>query len=121
MKRVIATCSLLLLSGPTFAVCTQGRPTIEQEWRTSALVAIASPISSNPLMEDRADPEGVTATIYKMKVENVMRGKRISTISVRSENTSSRFPMDVGKKYLLFLKTDQGVYYIDSCGNSGNL
>jgi hypothetical protein len=121
MKRVIASCTLLILSVPAFAVCSQGRPTIKQEWRSSVLVAIATPISSYRLQEDRTDPEGVTATNYKVKLENVMHGNRIGAITIRSENTSSRFTMDVGKRYLLFIRSARGVYYVDSCGNSSEL
>jgi hypothetical protein len=68
-------------------------------------------------MEDSNDPTGITATLYRIKVLQRLKGA-VASISVRSENTSARFPMDTGEDYLLFLNKDGKTYFVNSCGNS---
>lgn len=65
------------------------------------------------------DPQGVEDTIYTVRVLEVFKGKPDHLIKITSENTSSRFPMDIGKKYLLFITGDGQTRFIDSCGRSG--
>lgn len=74
------------------------------------------------------DPEGYEWTIYTVKVLETFKGKSQETIRLLSENTSSRFPMDTGKSYLLFVSQSHMVEmagqerlpgdYVDDCGNS---
>jgi hypothetical protein len=104
------------------ALCLDGRtPSVQEEARSSAAVITGVLERERNLSEDKADPDGVTATLYTVKVVSQLKGKVRNVVSIRSENTSSRFPLDANIQYLLFLKTDGGDFFIDSCGNSGAL
>ncbi|WP_133155287.1 hypothetical protein [Kinneretia aquatilis] len=83
---------------------------------------VAKTIRERVLTEDLSDPIGVTAIEYRIKVSKVLRGKASRELTVRSENNSTRFPMDVGVSYLLMLNRDlNGKLFVDNCGNSGTL
>ena len=76
------------------------------------------------------DPQGYEDTVYTVRVLDVFKGKVGQLLELISENTSSRFPMVIGRKYLLFVNTSRvpdslqpsGLEtFVDSCGNSGTL
>lgn len=68
------------------------------------------------------DPGGFSWTIYTINPSLVFKGNPNRIVKVWSENTSSRFPMQVGGNYLLFLSVGFGnKVYVDSCGNSGRV
>jgi hypothetical protein len=59
---------------------------------------------------------------YDLTVQRLFRGPHTRTIQVFTENSSGRFPLDVGKRYLIFAYyTDEWVLEIDNCGNSSLL
>ena len=105
------------------ALCTDGRtPTLEQEVSEAEVVVVANVIRETVLTEDPSDPIGVTATEYRIKVSNFLRGMAQREMTVRSENTSARFPLTIGVSYLLILNRDvNGRLFVDNCGNSGTL
>lgn len=105
------------------AFCTGARrPTLEQEVSEAEVVVVANVIRETILTEDPSDPIGVTATEYRIKVSNFLRGMAQRELTVRSENTSSRFPLARGVSYLLILNRDvNGALFVDNCGNSGTL
>jgi hypothetical protein len=94
---------------------------LEKEVRSALAIVLGKVTRKKDLVEDPADPDGITATVYTVQVSRVVRGKVTPTIRIRSENDSGRFWMDVGKEYLLFLSKDvqHRLYFVDSCGNSG--
>ncbi|MFZ6875832.1 hypothetical protein ACO0LF_27500 [Undibacterium sp. Di27W] len=106
------------------AMCTDGRaPTVKAEFLIAPKVVQARVINQKVLQEDAEDPEGVTATEYTIQVDVWYKGaSKKRKLLIRDENTSSRFPMDAGESYLLFLTRYRldfpGQYFIDSCGNS---
>ena len=108
---------------PAMALCLDGRaPTVAQEAATASGVVVAEVGQAEPLHEDPADPDGVTATLYVLKVLRSVRGHMPPGLALYSENTSARFPMEVGGRYLLFLSRDRNHrYFVDPCGNSGLL
>jgi hypothetical protein len=61
------------------------------------------------------DQEGTT---YAVRVYERLRGQLPGTVQLFSENSSGRFPMEVGTKYLLFVYSDRGRTMVDNCGNS---
>ena len=67
------------------------------------------------------DPIGITATLYALRLDRVLRGRLPQRFHIRDENTSSRFPMDLGVPYLAFIYSARDGYGIYSCGNSGPL
>jgi hypothetical protein len=113
---------LALVPLVSFAVCTNGHPSQQRESAEVVAIAIATPTREQALQEDRNDPQGITAHVYAANVVEVLSGKLPNAIPVRTENTSSRFPLTVGIRYLLFLHNGaNGEYWVDSCGNSGPL
>ncbi|HEY2387951.1 MAG TPA: hypothetical protein VGK30_13385 [Candidatus Binatia bacterium] len=60
-------------------------------------------------------------TGYTVRVDEALRGTPHGRIRLFTENSSDRFPMAVGKKYVLFVYQQQGRLMVDNCGNSGLL
>ena len=67
------------------------------------------------------------ATFYSVKVAQALKGSPSKTVELYSENSSGRFPMQIGEQYLVF--ADYGVFEgirgrklaINNCGNSAPL
>ncbi len=123
-----ALCAALLLPlcaavPPALALCLDGRaPQVAQEAAAASGVVVAEVTQAELLREDPADPDGITATLYVLKVLRTVRGALPPGLALYSENTSARFPMEVGGRYLLFLSRDRNYrYFVDACGNSGLL
>ena len=107
---------LHLLAPPPRSVCLEGHLTVEQEYHRSSGVFIGHVIASRAVAESQEHLEG---TVYSVRVEERLQGDLSDTVEVFSENTSGRFPMDVGTRYLLFSYTNLGRTMVDNCGNSG--
>ena len=60
-------------------------------------------------------------TTYSVQVEEVLRGSPGKTVKLFSENSSGRFPMEVGAAYLVFVHEELDRLAADYCGNSGKL
>lgn len=122
-----ALCAALLplctAAPPALALCLDGRaPAVAQEAAAASGVVVAEVTQAELLREDPADPHGITATLYVLKVLRTVRGALPPGLALYSENTSARFPMEVGGRYLLFLSRDRNYrYFVDACGNSGLL
>jgi len=112
--------SLLVVLGPPpgAPVCLEGRLSVEREYHKSSGVFIGRVIAGRAVPESKDYLEG---TVYSVRIEEVLRGDVPDTLEVFSENTSGRFPMDVGTQYLLFIYTNPGRTMVDNCGNSGPL
>lgn len=75
------------------------------------------------------DPAGYDWTVYDVEVLTVYKGRPSRSIKLVSPNTTSRFSMDEGKDYLLFIEHSTMKEYagkellpndfVDNCGNSG--
>jgi hypothetical protein len=124
--RVLAFIGLLLLGAGTLyplaasAACYSGHPTVGAERRESKFVISGRSLASRDAMSSD-DPAIVGKTIYDVAVLKTYKGAPGRTISITSVNTSSRFPIDVGKVYILFISEYGGDYFVDSCGNSGEI
>lgn len=107
-----------LYSALLSAACYSGHPSPEDELKGSKLVIAGRVISHKDVMSENA-ADIVGKTVYRMELRRIYKGRARTTISIASENTSSRFPMDYGVEYLLFVSEYNGEYFIDPCGNSG--
>lgn len=107
-------------TAPLQAACLDGSaPSRAQEAAAATGVVLARVLSATPLHEDATDPGGISAIRYRVERLRLIDGRSPATFELYSENTSSRFPMDVDGRYLLYLQRDrQGRYYIDACGHS---
>ena len=101
------------------AFCLDGRrPSLTIETKLSNFVIIGR-VKKATDYTSPDDPDGITGTKYVVSVTQVFRGSPPKTLVVNSENTSSRFPLIVGQRYLLFIKGLPTDGLVDSCGNSG--
>jgi len=128
MKKVIFFLACLLAGAhPGWAVCIDPQTGISgyqiplnEEISAAPQIAIVQVIKEKALSEDASDPIGVTAHLYTARVLRQLKGTPLKTIELYSENTSGRYPMDVGEKYLLFISEDKHPW-IDNCGHSAPL
>jgi hypothetical protein len=103
------------------AVCLNGTPSIEQEFRDSAIVAVGVARAARDVSASD-DPTGIDHTIYTVRLTRAFKGAPAgSTIDVVSDNTSARFPLERGARYLLFIGQAKDGRYVDNCGWSGAL
>ena len=103
------------------AVCLNGTPSIEQEFRDSAIVAVGVARAARDVGAPD-DPAGIDHTIYTVRLTRAFKGAPAGrTIEVVSDNTSARFPLERGVRYLLFIGEAKDGRYVDNCGWSGAL
>lgn len=128
LKTVSAGSLLVVLAAHlsgAYAVCFYPRTErsgykipLKIEVRTAEAIVIGRVLSEQQLQDEADDPDSVTASDVTIKVMKKLKGTLPSTIVVRNENTSSRYPMSIGEEHILFIsRTNRGTW-IDSCGNS---
>jgi hypothetical protein len=91
---------------------------LETEVHRAQAIIIGRVLAERRLQEDPGDPDGITASNFKIKVLKKLKGRLPGVIIVRNENTSSRYPMSVGEEHILFVSRTKREMLIDSCGNS---
>lgn len=120
LHRFTAMALAIAWVAPVHALCLDGRaPTHAREAATATGVLLVRVLSATPLHEDADDPDGISAIRYRVARLRLLGGRAPATFDLTSENTSARFPMEVGGRYLLYLQRDRaGRYCVDACGNS---
>lgn len=118
--RGVLSALLLFICGTAQAVCAYGKPTFGEEWDRAKYVVVGRLVGSKSLAS-ADDPQGIEATEYTIEVIRFFKGKAGQRISLRSENTSSRFNMRTGYSYILFIESDGEANFVDPCGSSGEL
>jgi hypothetical protein len=116
----VASVGVMGLSFQVYATCLDAKPSVAKEFAKAPLVVVGAATESHNV-PDLDDPDGYSYTIYVVKVSKVLKGPATDHVWLFSVNTSSRYPMDIGKPHLLFLTRDLDDYYADDCGNSGPL
>ena len=107
---------LALGAGPS-AACVEGHLGIQQEYTRSVAVLVGTVLFARH--ERSSDPDREPdKTIYGVRVIETIRGRVTGRIDLFSENSTGRYPMEVGTKYLLFVYREHGQAMVDSCGNS---
>jgi hypothetical protein len=104
--------------GSVFATCLVGNPSLEQEFQNAAMVFVGRVTSEEFTPESKLYLDGTTYTIH---VEEVLRGSRSKSVRLFSENTSGRFPMQVGTSYLILAYKELDRLQVNNCGNSGEV
>ncbi len=98
------------------AACLDGYPTVSEEYRLRSAVFIGTVIRErHEPATAYFDQPGMT---YMVRVDEGFKGHLGRAIELFSENTNGEFPMNVGRKYLLFAYGDHGRRIVDNCGNS---
>ena len=120
--KLAVTATIFLHAGQAAAQCVNdAHPTLRNEKRATSAIIEGQALHAQELKEDPKAPSAVTATLYDVHVVHTKQGRVASTIQVRSDNTASRFPMQIGRSYILFLKRNGDFYTVDGCGNSGRI
>jgi len=123
--KLIVSSALLVAAAASAAAYCDSFPTVEQEFKTSALVFVGRVTSAR---EVRVRSQAVSGgTFYSVKVVQSLKGSPSKTVELYSENSSGCFPMQVGEQYLIV--ADYGVFggmrgrklAINNCGNSAPL
>ena len=119
LKLTTLAYALLLTPLPSFGFCPQPEPRVACEFYNSDAVFVSAVISARAVT-----PRGAAELdgwLYKLSVQELFRGPRTRTIDVFTEDSSGRFTLSVGGKYLLFAGNFEGRLAITSCGNSAEL
>jgi hypothetical protein len=118
MEVLLMVLFAVMASATPRTACLNGHPTIAQEYTNSWAVVVARVVGVHPEPTSKNYLDRVT---YVVRVEEDLLATRSRRVEVFSENSSGRFPMASGARYLLFLYRDLGRTMVDSCGNSGRL
>jgi hypothetical protein len=91
---------------------------VPQEFKLSQMVVIVTVESSRPVPQSWDTLDG---TDYAVHVDQKVKGKPSSEITVFSEHSADGFTLQTGKQYLLFLTNSYQHWVVNKCGNSGEL
>src|SRR5688572_26227523 len=97
-------------------------PSVEQEFNTSKCVFVGEVIKATNIVEPG---DFIHGTYYTIRVEERLKGSPPREVEIYSENSSGRFPLRIGVRYLVFCfeATFEGIkgsrWAINNCGNSG--
>ncbi len=117
---VLAAYCIFVASGAA-AVCIDGHPQPQREYQRSYAVVVGQVVAEQETPAPTVLVGWYPGTTYSFQVAEIVRGKIPRNIKLFSENTSGRFPMDVGTSYLVFVNVHRGIFMVDSCGNSGKV
>lgn len=115
-KLVLLSCIGAFIPLSSSAYCFQPIPTVACEFLNNSAVFVGTVISTRD--EPGRGPADNDGWIYTLTVQRIFRGPSSKTIEVYTENASGRFPLDIGKQYLLFAWRYHGQLTITNCGNS---
>ncbi len=102
------------------------QPSVQQEFASSHFVLTGTVTKSQDISAPD-DPEGIAATQYQITINQLFKGKvpaaghSPASITITSENTSSRMVLETGQQYLLFVSGSVKDGFVDACGQSGVL
>ena len=115
--------SILATATPAAAVCLLNEYSVGAEFNRSRIVMVGKVEGARTI----TDADGlVSGTFYRLRTTRIFKGSPRRSLPLYSENASGRFPMDLGRAYLLFVYS--GVFNddihslaVDNCGNSARL
>jgi hypothetical protein len=108
----------LSLSPSGSAVCPVPQMKANGEFFKANVVFVGRVLSIRTV-SDKGDDLG--GWFYQLRVEESFRGPVIQEITVFTENSSARFPLELKREYLLFAHKQSHRLEINSCGNSAKL
>jgi len=91
---------------------------LNQELKDAGTTMVGTVEAAAPVPDSSFHLDGID---YVVHVDRVIKGRMISTdvVHIFSENSPTKFPMQTGKQYLLFVHRNFNDYEVDNCGNSG--
>jgi hypothetical protein len=108
----------LFSSPPSRAYCPVPEIRANGEFFKSEAVFTGTVLSIRKKPDTDDDPGG---WFYHLRVEVMFRGPVRDELTVYTEDSDVRFPLQKNRKYLLFAYRRRGRLEIDSCGNSALL
>jgi hypothetical protein len=120
MKILIVSLALAAASATCVAQCQGNRISLNQELHDAGTTMVATVEAAVPVPDSSFHMDGIN---YIVHVDRVLKGRMIDrdVVDIFSENSPSKFPMQIGKQYLLFVHRNFDDYEVDNCGNSGLL
>jgi len=120
MKNLIVSLAIAAASAACFGQCQADRISLTQELHGAGTTIVDTVEAAAPVPDSSFHLDGID---YIVHVDRVIKGRTINSevVHVFSENSPSKFPMQAGKQYLLFLHLNYNTYEVDNCGNSGLL
>jgi len=120
LQSLFVSAALIVTAAAASAQCRTTHLSISDELHTSGETIIATVTGAQNAPDSSFHLDGVN---YTVKIDRVLHGKMLNrdTVTIFSENSPEKFPMQVGKQYLLFVHLNYNRYEIDNCGNSGLL
>jgi hypothetical protein len=109
-----------VVASPGAAGVCLGDYSLSGEYSRSEAV-LTGMVTDAHLVEDKADPEIFAGIDYSVRVDRSYRGDLHGVVHVYSENSSGRFPMELGTRYVLFLHKSGTNLAAYDCGNSGTI
>jgi hypothetical protein len=124
MVKAAAVVILVAVPMAASAFCGRGHPDVARELKDSRLVFVGKVLGATEWSHDGGFPDG---TLYSVEVTDLLKGAGPSLVTLYSENSSGRFPMETGASYVIFayegafeFRTSPE-FAVDNCGNSGSL
>lgn len=120
MKSFVVTLAIVAASATCLAQCRSNRISLSEELKDAGTTMVGTVQAAYPVPDSSFHLDGVN---YVVHVDRVIKGHMIETdvVHIFSENSPTKFPMQTGKQYLLFVHRNYNDYEVDNCGNSGLL
>jgi hypothetical protein len=120
LKHLIVSLAIAAAAAPCLGQCHADHISLNQELHGASAAIVGTVEAAIPVPDSSFRLDGVE---YIVHVDRIIKGRAISSdvVHVFSENSPSKFPMQTGRQYLLFLHRSYNTYEVDNCGNSGLL
>ena len=120
MKTLIVSLAVAAASATCLAQCQTNRISLNHELHEAGTTMVGTVEAAVPVPDSSFHLDGIS---YIVHVDRVLKGRMIDrdVVDIFSENSPSKFPMQTGKQYLLFVHRNYNDYEVDNCGNSGLL
>ena len=119
---LLCAAAALLQAPSASAFCLLPQPRLVCAEYFASQFVVEATLLQTEVLHDKNDPEGISARLYTLRVDGVLRGKVVGRIRIYEGNDSGRAPFEWnrGTKYLLFLfyLPGQKSWSLDGCGNS---
>ena len=120
MKHLIVSLAIAAAAATCLGQCQADRISLNQELHGRATTIVGTVEAAVPVPDSSFHLDGID---YVVHIDRLIKGRIVDSneVHVFSENSPSKFPMQRGKQYLLFLHRNFNTYEVDNCGNSGLL
>ncbi len=119
MKHLMVSLAITAASATCLGQCQASRISVNQELHDAGTTLVGTVDAASPVPDSSFHMDGID---YAVRVDRVIKGRpSAEVVHIFSENSPSKFPMQTGKQYLLFVHKNYDTYEVDNCGNSGLL